>query len=238
MKLRIAATIAFTGLACALLALAFLRGRDAGLGAPNDVELPLLGTAPEFRLVDQEGSAYGSADLAGRFWVADFVFSRCTSMCPLLTAAMAKLQSELEGDPLWSDLRLVSFSVDPGHDSPAVLADYAAKHEADPAHWKFLTGERDRIWTLSVDGFKLPVGDNPGGADTPLFHSDKFVLVDASGGIRGYYSGLDDGDREALVRDLRALHAQADAAPAVALAQPSNGGAKPTATITAPPEAD
>jgi protein SCO1/2 len=131
-------------------------------------------------------------------------------MCPLLTAAMAKLQSELEGDPVWSDMRLVSFSVDPGHDSPAVLADYAAEYAADSAHWKFLTGERDRIWALSVDGFKLAVGENPGGADTPLFHSDQFVLVDASGGIRGYYAGLEDGDRDALVRDLRTLHAVGD----------------------------
>ncbi len=210
MKLRIAATIAFTGLACALAALAFLRGRDGGPPAPGDEPLRVLGTVPEFRLVDQEGSAYGSADLAGRFWVADFVFSRCTSMCPLLTAAMAKLQSELEGDPVWSELRLVSFSVDPGHDSPAVLADYAAEHGADDAHWKFLTGERDRIWALSVDGFKLPVGENAGGADTPLFHSDRFVLVDAGGRIRGYYAGLEEDDRDALLRDLRTLHAEAD----------------------------
>jgi len=165
----------------------------------------VLATVPDFSLIDQRGADFRSAELRGQIWVANFIFTRCTSMCPILTGEMLDLQARMAADPVGNRVRLVSFSVDPEHDRPAVLADYAASHGADPEHWTFATGERDEIWELSTRGFKLAVGEEPQGADDPLFHSDRLVLVDAAGRIRGYYSGMESGGVDALVADLYAV---------------------------------
>ncbi len=172
----------------------------------------VVGSAPEFELVDQSGAAFGSAGLRDRVWVANFVFTRCGHTCPRLSARMAKLQQSLRDQPFWSEVRLVSFSVDPEHDRPEVLTRYASRFGADSGHWSFLTGDRSTLWKLSRDGFKLAVGEAPGNPDEPLFHSAKFVLVDRRGGIRGYYDALEDEAFASLLSDLRAVAAE-DASP-------------------------
>jgi len=191
------------GWALALLALATSLAACPG-GEPGP---EVLGQVPGFSLVDQRGRPFEGESLRGRLWVADFVFTRCAGTCPMLSARMARLQQTLAGEPRFDEVRLVSFSVDPEHDRPPVLAEYAARHGADPGRWLFLTGERARIWELSTAGFKLPVGEAPGDPDEPLFHSQSFVLVDRSGRIRGYYDALEDEGFEALKRDLRRLAA-------------------------------
>ena len=118
---------------------------------------PVLGTLPDFTLVDQDTEEFGSEDLRGNIWIADFVFTRCPDMCPMLTSVMARVQRQLTGDPALKDVRLVSISVDPEHDTPARLATYAEKHGADRDRWAFLTGPRQEIWLLSRDGFRLAV---------------------------------------------------------------------------------
>jgi protein SCO1/2 len=178
-----------------------------GVGAPPPAP-DVIGNAPEFALLDQVGAPFGSAELRDRLWVANFIFTRCTHTCPRLSARMAKLQRALRDDPLWNELHLVSFSVDPEHDRPQVLAGYAARYGADADHWSFLTGERETIWELSKGGFKLAVGEAPGNVEEPLFHSGRFVLVDGRGRIRGYYDALDEEGFDSLLTDLRALAAE------------------------------
>jgi protein SCO1/2 len=190
----------------ALLALATaLAGCPGGDPGPEP-----LGQVPGFSLLDQRGERFEGGSLRGRVWVADFVFTRCAGACPLLSARMARLQQHLAGDASGADVRLVSFSVDPEHDRPPVLAGYASRLGADPGRWVFLTGGRAELWELSSAGFKLPVGEAPGDPDEPLFHSQKLVLVDRSGRIRGYYDALEDEGFEALERDLRRLAAGSD----------------------------
>ena len=164
---------------------------------------PVLGTLPDFVLVDQDAEEFGSDDLRGSVWIADFIFTRCPDMCPMLTSVMARVQRQVAMDPALEGVRLVSISVDPEHDTPARLAAYAEKHGAERERWAFLTGPRQEIWLLSRDGFRLPVGDAPGSADAPIFHSDKFVLADREGRIRGYYGALDQKAQLALMRDIR-----------------------------------
>ena len=106
----------------------------------------ILGNAPEFVLLDQAGETFGSDDLAGKAWVADFIFTKCTSVCIPMTATMRKLQADVAANASWKDVKLVSFSVDPDVDRPAVLAAYAKAAAADGARWKFLTGTRHAIW--------------------------------------------------------------------------------------------
>jgi len=167
--------------------------------------LPVLGSVPSFSLTAHTGAPLGTVELTGHVWVADFVFTRCPDFCPALTTRMAALQ---EGFAAPTDpVRLVSFTVDPEHDTPAVLAAYAARHHAGGS-WAFLTGPRDTIARLVHDGFRVAYADG-GPPPTPITHSDRFVLVDRQLRIRGYYHGTDPEDLARLARDARALQAEA-----------------------------
>jgi cytochrome oxidase Cu insertion factor (SCO1/SenC/PrrC family) len=164
---------------------------------------PVLGEVPGFSLTNRDGRTVTLADLAGRPWVADFIFTRCPASCPMMTARMARLGRELpEGAA-----RLVSFTVDPAHDTPEALARYAAAFEG-PADWLFLTGGAEELHRLSREGFKLAVDPAPppdmAGAE-PILHSTRFVLVDGEARIRGYYDAFDEESMKALERDLAAL---------------------------------
>ncbi len=163
--------------------------------------LPVLSTLPAFALTERSGTALTAGDLAGHVWVADFVFTRCPDFCPALTARMGGLQKRLASsdDPV----RLVSFSVDPAHDTPEVLREYATRAGAGPA-WLFATGPREALAALLREGFKVAWADD-GPPTSPITHSDRFVLVDRRLRIRGYYHGIDAADLERLARDALAL---------------------------------
>jgi len=118
------------------------------------------------------------------------------------TRYVKRLQEALRHEPVWAQVRLVSFTVDPQFDTPDVLRDYAERVGADPDHWLFLTGTREEIWQLSKDGFKMPVGDAPPGGDGPILHATKLMLVDEHGRLRGYYDGVSDAGLQELRRDL------------------------------------
>ncbi len=165
-------------------------------------EVPVLMTLPPFALTDQSGAQFGTQALQGKVWVANFIFTRCMATCPVQTAQMAQLQQRLKSHARWSDISLVSISVDPQYDQPSVLQQYARNSGADERNWRFLTGQREQIWQLSKDGFKLPVGENPGNEDMPLFHAPHLVLVDWQGRVRGYYDGLTAEGVERLARGL------------------------------------
>ena len=147
---------------------------------------PVLGLLPEFELTDQVGETFGSRQLRGKAWIANFIFTRCPATCPAQTAKISDFQGQLQDSPVWDEIRFVSFTVDPEHDTPQVLSEYAKNANADVHHWKFLTGEREAIWRLSKDGFKLPVSENTDPA-TVITHSPKVMLVDPYLRIRGIY---------------------------------------------------
>ena len=165
---------------------------------------PVLGTVPDFTLTNRDGRTIRQADLAGSPWVADFIFTRCAGSCPMMSLRMARLGRELPAElPAGLPVRLVSFSVDPDSDTPAVLERYAESFKA-PARWLFLTGPRDAMHRLSKEGFKLAV-DAGGSGEEPILHSTRFVLVDGQGRIRGYYEAFDEPSMKRLRRDLVGL---------------------------------
>jgi protein SCO1 len=168
--------------------------------------LASYGHVPTFQLVDQRGAAFTDSAMLGNVSVVDFIFTRCAASCPRLTARMAELQARLPREG--SHARLVSFSVDPENDTPAVLADYAAHAGADPTRWWFVTGPVDSVKAVVVTGFKvalekLPSGGKPGNGanEYDVTHGDWFVLVDPRGDLRGYYTTDDSKDVDRLVRD-------------------------------------
>lgn len=165
--------------------------------------LPVLGTVPNFSLIDAGGAQVGLADLRGHVWVVDFIFTNCAGTCPIMTTAMSELQSEITKRGM-DNVRLVSISVDPERDTPDVLARFAEGYGADRRRWYFLTGNGEAIQQLANKGFRLSAAIG-GSEDEPIIHSNRFVLVDRQAAIRGYYDGTDEKAVRKLLRDLVAL---------------------------------
>lgn len=163
--------------------------------------LPKLGTLPEFTYTRQDGTPFGSAQLRGHPYVANFIFTRCPTVCPAFTRKMARVQKETDG--FGPKLQLVSFSVDPAYDTPERLAAYAQKHGANAARWSFLTGDYAALKDTVVNSFKISMGrESMDEADVlGIFHGNHFVLVDGTGEIRGYYESADDDAFERLLHD-------------------------------------
>ena len=171
---------------------------------PSVPALQQLGALPAFDLTERRQAPLRLADLRGKVWVADFMYTSCVEICPLQSAEMARLQAAFADHP---DLRLVSISVDPERDTPAVLSAYADKFQADPERWLFATGEPEAVARLAQEGFRLSAASYVagGGADYTFIHSNRFVLVDRQGRIRGYYRSTDPDDLVRLRRDLTVL---------------------------------
>ena len=162
---------------------------------------PILFVLPEYSLTDQEGKPFGSAELRGTTYIVSFFFTSCRSICPAVMHGMGRLQDgyaqrKIEG------IRLVSISVDPEHDTPDVLRDYAERLKVDPARWTLLTGDPAKVRAIVVDGFKTPMDAIPESGATPMdiAHTGKLALVDGKGNVRGFYGTDDMGLDEAFNR--------------------------------------
>ena len=182
--------------------------RPGGTGSGED--LPVLGQAPSFELIDQDGKPFSSSSLAGKIWIANFMFTRCANTCPVQAKKLAGLEAIVKSAPdLAGEIRLVSLSVDAERDLPADLKAYARGLKADPALWIFLTEPPKAVARLSAEGFQLAAGVLPGageGGAPGITHSDRFLLVDREGRLRGRYRPtVDEADGALLERDLRRL---------------------------------
>src|SRR5208282_1773782 len=156
----------------------------------NPKPLPIYGALPAFQLTDQDNRTTTLENLRGQIWVADVIFTRCAGQCLIMSAHMKDLQSAL---PHGSPITLVSFTTDPAYDTPGVLRKYADRYGAQEGRWIFLTGDKAILRQAAVDGLKLPVLDKAPGqqeyASDLFIHSAKFVVIDKSGRVRGYYDG-------------------------------------------------
>lgn len=183
----------------------------------------VYGTVPEFSLVERSGRRVSLSDLRGKVWIANFFYAQCTETCPIQTANMAAPQNDFIGEP---DVRLVSVSVDPEHDTPEFLRDYASRYGADPERWLFLTGTKDEIYRLAAEGFRLGVSERPleyehvhpdgtvhihkTASGERVMHSSRFVLVDRQARIREYFRGDDTESLQRLRPAVRRLLAEQD----------------------------
>ena len=174
--------------------------RNVEVSALRQRTVSSYGTVPGFQLSNQNGQPFGSAQLAGKIWIADFIYTTCPGPCPTISSRMSELQKPLEK----ADVRLVSFSVDPQKDIPEVLRRYAEKLQAEPGRWDFLTGPKSAIYKISHDGFKLAVSDGSDARGIPV-HSTRIVLVDRHGQIRGYYDATEPEAITKLLADTNHL---------------------------------
>lgn len=165
-------------------------------GRSAAANLPDYGKVPAFTMTNSHGTPFRGEELRGEVWVADFIYTNCPAECPRMTSQMHRLEKRLEGE---SDVRLVSFSVDPQRDTPQALEAFAHRYGGPTRQWMFLTGSPATVHLIAYQTFH--VGDVIG----KIEHSTKFILVDKHGEIRGYYSSFDPDDFAALLKDVRIL---------------------------------
>lgn len=226
-----------TAILLAVLALA-VAGIGAFLARRSTASVPVLWEAPDFALTDHQGSPFSSAELNGTVWVASFIYTSCPDVCPLITARVAQLRDALAAEGvLGTRVRLVSFSVDPERDTPAVLRGYAENYGgAEPGRWAFLTGLPGVMREVVTKGFRLAAqtapADHPpaqgevapapsrhagpaaSGEDTSrrqpylVLHSPRLVLVDGAGRVRGTYPATEAESMAKLTRALNLVLAE------------------------------
>jgi len=161
--------------------------------------LPELGAVPEFELTDASGAVFSTDDLKDRVAIVSFFFTSCSTTCPAIMQAMKQVQTAVASSSAAARIHLVSVSVDPEYDTPAVMTAYAKKANFDLTRWHLLTGTRPAIESFVVQGFRTAMGEkapsNKGLID--IAHSMKLVLVDRNGQIRHYF-GTEPKDLELL----------------------------------------
>ncbi len=173
--------------------------------------LPVYYTVPEFNLTNEFNKPFGTKDLLGKYYIANFMFTSCPSTCPALMEKMDIIQNRIRG--LGTKAAIVTFTVDPTHDTPDVLFKYARKRNSNPFIWNFLTGSETDLKNIVVDGFKVPMGNKEAVQKKledktitlmDIAHTEKVVLVDNKGQIRGYY-GTEKAEMDRLMIDLGLL---------------------------------
>lgn len=172
---------------------------------PEHKPMPDLGAVGSFSLVDQTGQPFTEAAMAGHVSIVSFIFTRCDTICPVISMKMQRIQEKTfdVGD----QVKLVSFSVDPQYDTPERLAEYAKRYQAEPERWRFVTGPYDKVHALIEGPFMtsmLRAGDRPSGVPD-IQHGGYFLLVDPQLHIRGMYDSNVINQLDALMRDARYL---------------------------------
>ncbi|MHC0442164.1 SCO family protein [Flavobacterium sp. 3-210] len=180
-------------------------------GAKDSAKLLTIGPAPKFELTNQDGAKVSNETYKGKVYVLEFFFTTCPSICPKMNLSMLEIEKTFFGNP---NFGIVSITIDPGHDTPAVLKDHAKLLGVKSSNWNFLTGDKATIMDLSNKGFNLYAGENDkvnGGFE----HSGLFALIDKDGKIRCrkdefgnpilYYDGLDKKGVREIQEDIKVL---------------------------------
>lgn len=157
----------------------------------------------DFEFTTQDNETLSLHDLEGKWWIADFIFTNCTTVCLPMTSNMKKLQDKIKEEGL--EAELVSFTVDPDYDSPEVLKEYAIEYDADLSNWTFLTGyDFETIKEISISSFKQMLQE-PAPGDDQVIHGTRFFLIDPEGTIVKFYSGIEAESIEEIMEDLKTV---------------------------------
>ena len=157
-------------------------------------------TISYWNFTNQDGELISKADYEGKVYVAYFFFTRCPSICPILTQNIKQVQAETKG----INVSFLSHTVDPKNDTVGGLKSYCDNNKIDNSNWNFVTGDQNSIYEMGVLSYLVPNSEDalaPGG----FLHSDKFILIDTKSRIRGMYGGTDSAEVERLILDIRKL---------------------------------
>ncbi|MDX5338544.1 MAG: SCO family protein [Cyclobacteriaceae bacterium] len=156
---------------------------------------------PEFSFTNQEGKRIGRQEMEGKITIVDFFFTSCPSICPIMSKEMERVNDMFREE---GQVQIMSISIDPEYDTPEILKEYAERHNAIPGKWHFLSGPKEETYQLAKCGFVIPTVDGNGVPDD-FVHSDKFILIDSQGRIRGYYSGTNREQVDLLILETKVL---------------------------------
>ena len=197
----LALIVAVTGVALQLWLTKLSQERAAAqgqvLGSPE--RFRNYATVPDFQFTDRSGQRVSLKDLKGKVWLANFVYTTCPTTCPMLSNRFSSLQEKALAAAENDSVRMVSFSVDPDHDTPEVLKGYADALKATEK-WLFLTGPREQIERVAREGFLVGFQKVPG-VSNDISHSTKIALVDRNGVVRAYYDGVGENDESPKILD-------------------------------------
>ncbi len=212
MKLSKKGWLLFTGIALVVPVVFF-----AGFSWYNTVKrLPYYGPAfalqeqepyyrvSDFAFVNQDGRELTDQFIEGKVWVIHYFFVSCPSICPRMMNGLISVQEAYRGNP---EVRLISVTVDPGHDTPEVLKSYADAKHVDTAQWQLLTGSKEDLYRYARNVLSIVATKGDGGPGD-FIHSEKLVLIDRSRHIRGYYDGTEQSEIRHLIRDIDRLTKQ------------------------------
>ena len=157
-------------------------------------------TISYWNFTNQDGELISKSDYEGQVYVANFFFTRCPGICPILTKNIKQVQAETKG----INVSFLSHTVDPKNDTVGRLKRYCDNKKIDNSNWNFVTGDQNSIYEMGVLSYLVPNSEDalaPGG----FLHSDKFILIDTKSRIRGMYGGTDSAEVERLILDIRKL---------------------------------
>ena len=166
-----------------------------------NIETTMSRDVEPFEFTTQDNETLSHEDLEGDWWIADLIFTNCTTVCLPMTTNKSLLQDKIQEENL--DVKLVSFSVDPDYDTPEVLREYADEYDADLDNWAFLTGyDFDTIKEMSIKSFQAPLLEPPEG-DDQVTHGTSFYLVSPEGEVIKNYNGVESAETDVIMGDLR-----------------------------------
>jgi protein SCO1/2 len=154
---------------------------------------------PPFAFTDQDGKTITEKDIEGKVVIADYIFTRCQTICPKMSSNLESVQRAFADNP---NVVLLSHTVDPEYDTVQVLNSYAKLHGALSGKWYFLTGDKDKLFKQASEGYKIVASEEANGPDA-FVHSDRIVLLDRNGYIRGYYNGTDSMQIDTLILETK-----------------------------------
>ena len=174
-------------------------------GCGEAIETNMSEDMLDFEFTTQDNETMSLKDLEGEYWIADMIFTNCTTVCLPMTSNMKMLQDRLSEEG-YGDLNLVSFSVDPDYDTPEVLREYGESYDVDFSNWTFLTGyDFQTIKEISIKSFKSLLAEAPEGTDQ-VTHGTRFFLINPEGEVIKYYDGVQSETIESIINDINKLN--------------------------------
>jgi protein SCO1/2 len=171
-------------------------------------KLPVLGEGDhrvrQFSFVNQDGKTVTNKDVEGKIYVVEYFFTTCKGICPKMNENMSKVYQAFRGD---KNVMILSHTVDPKKDTVAAMKEYSLRFDADPSQWVFLTGDKKELYDMARYSYLVTAADDTGTTDiqSDFIHTDRFVLVDKTGHIRGLYEGTNIGSVNQLIGDIKEL---------------------------------
>jgi protein SCO1/2 len=173
------------------------------LGPKNysDIKDTVYHSIPDFNFIDQDGKTISQADLKGKFYVTEYFFTTCKSICPIMNTNLIKVYKEFKDT---EEFLILSHTVDPETDSVSVLKEYATQHGVNDDRWKFVTGDKKQLYGVARKGYLLNAEEGDGGKED-FIHTQNFALIDKEHHIRGFYDGTDSLEIVRLMQDIKIL---------------------------------